>query len=128
MLRAMHQAYHLQHHSSSTIKLNFVIICKAPRHDNTTILTQDNVLILVHVRFHLSLGGQRLGRRASLRSHVLDDAVGIPGAVVVLRLLSVAEDLQGGVAADAMLATNLRLSRAVNLDKGYRGVISSQNG
>ena len=70
-------------------------------------------------------GGQRLGGRPGLRAHELGDAVGVPGTVVVRRHLPVLEDLQRGVARNAVLRTQVVVGWREDV-KGKLGSIENE--
>ena len=71
--------------------------------------------------------GQLLGRRPDLRLHVLGDAAGVSGTVVVLAELSAAEDLEGGVAPHLKpVASVLADLCAVDFGQGDKRVVGQQ--
>ena len=70
--------------------LSEMVLCGAGRGAGPT---QDRELVLRDEGVHCGLVGQVAGAGASLLLHVLDNPVGLAGAVVVAALLSVAEDL-----------------------------------
>jgi hypothetical protein len=72
-----------------------------------------------------------LGAGADLRLHVLDEAVAVPGAVVLLGRVEVTstEDLERGVAGHTVLGTSfLACFGTVHLGQGHRRVVGTQDG
>jgi hypothetical protein len=86
-------------------------------------------LVLFQELVKLGDGLELLGAGSNLGAHVLDETVSLAGSIVVLRRVATPEDLERGVAGDAVLVTSLLACfGTVNLHQLHWGVVGLQEG